>query len=194
MLKNNMFFIILTFLTFLSCKENIYKNKKYGYSVEFPLGWLAINSNIQKEKQKEFIEKIENENALAIYKNVDVAFYNPASQPPVYDIISISTIRKVINIDNIPQNKTQIDATLEYQLRQFFSNVVIISSDFKKFKSGKAYILDFMLEYKGVKCYSSTVILTTNLFYSNMITAISKEENKVNLIQTRDQIIDSFKN
>lgn len=193
MLNKNLFFLIIILFIISSCKENIYKNKKYRYKVEFPVNWIALNSNINRKEEEKFKNKIENENSLTIYKNVDVSFYNPNSEPPVYDIISISTIPKVINIDNILINKNEVDATLEYQLRQFFSNVNMISSEFKKFNSGKSYIVDFILEYKTIKCYASTVILTTNLFYSNMITSISKEENRFNVLQIRDQIINSFK-
>ncbi|HOJ62942.1 MAG TPA: hypothetical protein PLE45_00845 [Spirochaetota bacterium] len=188
----NLLFIIL--ISFLCCKQNVYKNSKYGYKVEFPENWIAINSNIDRSKQEEFKKKIESENGLVIYKNVDVAFYNPLSSPPVYDIISISTIRKVINIDNVLKNKKEIDYTLEYQLREFFSDVTMVYSDFPKYRNGKAYRVDFVFKYKNINCYASTVIFTNSLFYSNMITAISRAENQFELIQLRDRIINSFRN
>lgn len=193
MIKKSLFLFLVIFL-FFSCKENIYKNSKYGYKLEFPENWIPMNSNINKKGQIEFKDRIDREKGLAIYQNVDVAFYNPNSNGPVYDIISVSTIPKVINIDNVLKNKKEIDYTLEYQLRSTFTDVVIANYDFLQYKKGKGYRVDFFCKYKNIGCYASIIILTKNLFYSNMITTISREERRVGVLELRDKLINSFKN
>ena len=193
MTKNVICIIIFSLLLFSCSKNESYNNRKFRYKVNYPVGWIGLTSDSTNEEQKTFINRLEIENALILHENVDVAIYNKESFSPVYDVVTVSTIQKYININNIPKSRTELEALFSYQLETSYSDVRLLRSEYADYSIGKTYRIDYKFYYGEVECFASIIILTSNLFYSNLITLICRYDRERQSLEARDFVVNSFK-
>lgn len=191
------YLVIFIFLHIISCSQggdfSVFKEKRYRYKFNYPSNMLLLKSSKLTKNEESFLDKLRSEDCIIIYEGVDVALYDRYSYPPVYDVVSVSTIPKYINIKNIEKEKKEIESLFLMQLENKFSDVHILRSEYQNYKIGQTYRLDFIFYYKSIKCFSSTIILTSNVFYSNIVTSISRYDRKNIILEKRDKIVDSFK-
>jgi len=170
-----------------------FKNAKYRYKFLYSSELVNIKDKNLSDGNSEFIRSVENSGTIIPSESVDAALFNRNSYPPVYDVISVSTVTKYININNIEKGKTELEYMFSYQLEMNYTGVRLLRSEYQNFKIGKTYRLDYRFFHNNTECFSSIIILTNNPLFSNIITAISTMDREYSVIEERDRIINSFK-
>lgn len=186
---------ILIFFSNSCQKNNIkkFRNANYRYKFFYSSELVNIKDKNLTDSDFGFIKSVENSGTIIPSDSVDVALFNRNSYPPVYDVISVSTVKKYININNIEKGKTELEYMFSDQLEMNYTGVRLLRSEYQNFKIGKTYRLDYRFFHNNTECFSSIIILTTNPLFSNIITAISTTDREYAVIVERDKIINSFK-
>jgi|GEM_PF-5719817 len=186
-------FLLLLLLTLINCRyDRVYHNRHYRYKIKYPEGWIALNSGHDKIKEEEFKTKIDNESIIASYKNVDVAFYNPESKPPIFEQITINAEGHRIDFDDLEGSMEALKHIYTVQLIQKFGNAKLIKSDIRDFKRGKSFVFEFIFQYKNIKYFATYMIIPGKLFATYYFSTICRLDNKDTFQQIADKVINSF--
>lgn len=190
MLKN--ISIIVVLLLIFSCKAGkTYRNHDARYQVKYPTGWLALNSNHNRDEQSRFIGKIANKDTLVNYKGVDVVFLSPSALPPDYGFISVNTIPSYVNLNKLDINF--IEQLLLLDLSQKFESITVAESGFTKYGKFKAYRMIFNCRYLNSELMATAIIVQGNLFSTQVFTSIYKTKDQAAAQEKLETVIASYK-
>jgi hypothetical protein len=185
-----MLLVTLSLLT--TCRFNrVYHSRKHRYRIQYPEGWVAVNSNHDRDAEERMKNLITSSGGAETWKNVDVAFYNPESTGPVFQEISIKSVPFRMNINNVDLETVETMMTME--LFQFFESVTPVLSDIRDFKRGKIIIFEFLCKSAGNSYSVSFTVMPGKLFGSYFIKSISEQSIESEMVQIRKKVLDSFK-
>jgi hypothetical protein len=186
-------FIILIII-FFSCKYNrVYHNKYSRYKIKYPAGWLAINSGHDKDKEEDFKKKlIEKNNPFKNYNNVDVAFLNPKSSPPIYEQITVTSQEKRFNVTLLDEMIPILRKQFLTILRTKFYDIKNNFADMQDFKDGKIIKFEYSCKYNNTEYYINYIIIPGKLFGTYYINGICKKENIAKFNENLYYVLNSF--
>jgi len=191
-MKNKIILLAAMLFLFVSCRPGYYSSKFYRYRIKYPSGWLLIDSKKGSRKVENFKESIKSSSPIVNYESVDVAFYNPTSEPPIYKQITISSQQKRINIANVQALMPQLEEILTLELNKIFQNVELFQSKFEDFKKGKIARFEFLFEYNNEKYLSIYIIIPGKLFATNYINGICKFSEVESFNRKFSETLNSF--
>ena len=173
--------------------DRVYHNRFLRYKIKYPEGWIAVNSGHNKQAENDFKERLNKENSpIKNYQNVDVAFYNPDSSPPIFEQITISSQQGRFNVSRInemiPLLKNQFSAFLNSK----FKNVKNILSEMEDFKDGKIFRFEYYFNYNKVEYFTVYIIIPGKLFGTYYINGICKKNNIAKFNENFNYVLNSF--
>lgn len=187
-------FLLIASLFIISCRyDRVYHNRTFRYKVKYPNGWVAVNSGHNRSAEEKFKERLKQESALISYSSVDVAFYDPSSESPVFDMISFRADQTRFEVEDLKSYLPTLIDLFTYQLSIKFSNVTNLSSDMYSFKNGKIFRFDFSFTYKNRDYLSYYYIIPGRLFATYFVNGICKMEKKDSFFPILQEVLNSFK-
>ena len=185
---------ILIIIILFGCKYNrVYHNKFSRYKIKYPIDWIAINSGHDKNKEEKFRTKLIEENSpIKDYSNVDVAFLNPKSSPPIYQQITVTSQEKRFNFtllnNMIPLLKRQFSTILSTTFYNIRNNL----AEIQNFKDGKIIKFEYSCEYKNTEYYINYIIIPGKLFGTYYINGICKKKDIAKFNENLNYVLNSF--
>ncbi len=195
-LKSLFSLVLLSSLILLcSClDEATFNNKQYRYKVKTPDGWVWLSNTGRSKGSDNFYAKlIENIDSNIDFKSVDVAFYNPDSPPPVYEMITVKSIMSRIDLNNLSEEMEGLKTVISSQLSVLYDQVIVERSRFEPFKQGKLLKLDFSFSYEGQRYGCAYSILPGSMIGTHFISYVYPHRNNDNSSIILDKFIGSFK-
>ncbi len=185
--------IVLTaiiLMLFTSClNKSVYKNNDFRYKVNIPNGWIFLSNTARSDNSAEFEETLKNFQSTNIrVQNVDVAIFNPASEPPVFEVISIKTILTRVDINNLSQNLDTLQMLIKAQFAQIYPDITINEVEYTPFGTGNYLRINMSFNYENNPYNCNYIVLPGNLMGTHFITFITKDGSS----SSSDHIIDSF--
>ncbi len=195
MIKLKYFFIIsISLFLILNCNnENYtYNNINNRYKIKYPKTWIAINSGNDKLKEDEFKLRLNKESILTDYENLDVAIFNPDSNPPIFEQITVKSDPHRLEVSNLIKILNQIDSLFTLQLIQKFENVKKQNSDVVNFKEGKILVFEYSFKFEKNEYYTNYTIIPGKLKGSYYVNAVCRKENLGEFSEIFNKILNSF--
>jgi hypothetical protein len=186
--------VLMLFLFLSNCSfDTTYTNRYSRYRIKYPKDWIALVPNSRySDKQMEFIKRLENESYIKNYNTADIAFFNPQSEPPIFDEITVTSIQKRIDYNRIEEYQKSLEKTFFEQLKFIFYDVKIVESKISDFKRGKIFIFEYSLTYAGKKYFVIYKILTGKIVGTYFFYGISKSDNWDYFMRTFNSVLNSF--
>lgn len=196
MQKYNIIFIFIFLFFLLTCRyDRIYNNKGYRYNIKYPVGWIALYSGHDKEAEKKFLIRLDEESSITNYssKDVDVAFYNPNSSGPIFQHIAVKSTQQRYNINNLQTYLPQLEQLFANELMMKYSNVKKLKSDIQGFKRrSKILVFEFSFDYEGNRYFATYRIVPGKLFATHFFSSICLNKDKENFIPVLNKVLNSF--
>ncbi len=186
--------IILSILIIFNCKyDRIYHNKFSRYKIKYPENWIAINSKHNIDEENKFIERLQNENSpIKSYQNVDVAFYNPASSPPIFEMITVNSQEKRFKFSRLNELIPLLERQFLIYLSSTFYDVKTIHSEVQEFKKGNIIKFEYYFKYKNNDYITIYIIIPGKLFGTYYINGICKKKDIAKFNESFNQVLNSF--
>lgn len=185
---------ILLIVILSGCKFNrVYHNKFSRYKIKYPPGWIAINSGHDKIKEENFKSKLIRENSpIKDYSNVDVAFLNPKSSPPIYQQITITSQEKRMNVTLLNEMIPLLNRQFTAILNTTFYNIRNTLAEMQDFKDGKIISFEYLCKYKNTEYFINYIILPGKLFGTYYINGICKKDDIAKFNENLNYVLNSF--
>ncbi len=186
-------FAFILLILFFNCGfDRVYNNRFFRYKIKYPVGWIAVNSGHNKEAEKKFKERLIRESPLQNYEKANVAFYNPESQPPIFEQITVVSHQDRFDVKHLEALIPELENIFILQLSQTFSSVRLIQSDIENFKDGKILRFEFFFNYNGKEYFDTYVIIPGRLFSTSYLNGISESNNRITFLNTFNEVLNSF--
>ncbi|MCG8570517.1 MAG: hypothetical protein MJB14_10290 [Spirochaetes bacterium] len=184
-------FCLLTIILSGCFFKPAYYNYKGEYKLNYPTGWLALNSQKDRSKQTQFLSRIKLEDTFIKPDNVDVVLCNPQGKSPTYDYIAIDTIGRFINFNKV--SKESLETLILVNLVSIYDNVQITGSQFLNITRFRALQMDLSMEYLGQSYMVTVVILPGNIAATHIFTSIYLPRAKTKALKNLNNVLQSFR-
>jgi hypothetical protein len=186
--------VLLLIFLLINCRWNrVYNNRKFRYKVQYPSGWIAINSGHNRKQEELFKKKIIEQGILMNYNYMDVVFCNPQSKPPIYEMISVKGEQSRYSFNNIKSELNMLEDLYVNQLLKEFDNVTDVHTTIENFKRGKFFKFDFTIVYKNEIYKAYYIIIPGKLFATYYVNGFCRIENANDFQEYLKDVLNSFK-
>ena len=192
MIKIKLFILILLILS-TGCRfDRVYHNRTFRYKIKYPDGWIAINSGHNKEAENAFKERLQKESPVKNYERVDAAFYNPDSEPPIFEQITITSQQALFNLNRLEELMPNLEDSFKIELSKNYSRVQLINSKVEDFKRGKILRFEFFFVFNSKEYFAVYIIIPGKLFATYYLNGISESKNRVSFLNTFNTVLNTF--
>lgn len=189
-LRNSIIF--LSFILFVSCNKGYYVDSGNRYKIKYPQGYLALNSNIDREGQEAFLSKVSNQITVLDYEGMDVVFCDPLDERPDYNAIKINTIKGYVNLNKVREQEFQ--NSLIEELSRRYDRVRILSVD-DSFVTGnyQTIRIDFEMQLDNTYLNASFIMIAGSIFGTQVLTVFYKPVEKSKMDRIIKEMLLSYR-
>lgn len=192
MIKIKLFMLILLILS-VGCRfDRVYHNRTFRYKIKYPVGWIAVNSGHNKDAENAFKERLLKESPIKNYENVDAGFYNPDSDPPIFEQITISSQQVLLNLNRLEALIPNLEDSFKLELSRTYNRVQLVNSKLENFKTGKILRFEFFFVFDSKEYFAIYIIIPGKLFATYYLNGIAESKNRVGFLNTFNDVLNTF--